>query len=58
MGKELGELELKTRFGLTVLILRRGDELILNPSRSEMVSQGDMLVVAGRDDQLETLKAT
>lgn len=57
-GKELGQLDLKATFGLTTLILRRGDELIVNPSRSEMVREGDVLVLAGRDEQLEALKTS
>ncbi len=55
-GRELGQLALKATFGLTTLILRRGEELIVNPSRSEVVNQGDVLVLAGRDEQLEALQ--
>ena len=56
-GKELGQLDLKGKFGLTTLILRRGNELVLNPSRSEVIGRGDVLVVTGRDEQLEALWA-
>jgi trk system potassium uptake protein TrkA len=54
-GKELGQLDLKGRFGLTTLILRRGGESIINPARSEVVGSGDVLVLTGRDDRLEAL---
>ncbi len=57
-GKELGQLDLKGAFGLTTLILRRGEELIVNPSRSEVVNRGDVLVLAGRDEQLEALRTS
>ncbi len=57
-GKELGQLDLKGAFGLTTLILRRGGEVIVNPSRSEVVRSGDTLVLAGRDEQLEALRAS
>ncbi len=52
--KELGELDLR-KYGITVLALQRGGEVILNPIRSEIVTAGCSLVLAGRDDQLETV---
>jgi len=58
VGKELGQLELKSRYGLTPLILRRAGELLLNPSRSEKLNQGDVLVLSGKDEQLEALRTT
>lgn len=58
VGRELGEIDLKGRFGVTTLILRRGDELILNPTRSEVVGRGDELIVAGRDEQLEAIRTS
>lgn len=57
-GKELGQLDLKGTFGITTLILRRGNDLIVNPSRSEVLERGDELVVAGRDEKLEALRTT
>lgn len=57
-GRDLAQLELKTRFGLTTLMLRRGNELVVNPSRSEVVGRGDVLVLTGRDEQLEALRIT
>ncbi len=57
-GKELGQLDLKGTFGITTLILRRGNELIVNPSRSELLGRGDILVLAGRDEKLEALKTS
>ncbi len=57
-GKELGQLDLKGNFGITTLILRRGSELIVNPTRSEVLGRGDVLVLAGRDEKLEALRTT
>jgi len=58
VGKELGQLELRSRYGLTPLILRRAGELLINPSRSEVLNQGDVLVLSGKDEQLEALHTT
>lgn len=45
----------KSKESLAVLIIRRGNELIINPSMSEFVKLGDILIVAGSDDKLEAL---
>ena len=58
VGKDLGQLELRSRYGLTPLILRRAGELLINPSRSEVLNQGDVLVLSGKDEQLEALRTT
>jgi trk system potassium uptake protein TrkA len=45
----------KGRDSIAVLIIHRGNELIFNPSMSEIIKSGDMLIVAGSDDKLEDL---
>jgi len=57
LGKSLDELNLRSRFGIMVLIIVRGQEIILTPARDEVIREGDVLVVAGRDEQLERLSA-
>ncbi len=54
-GKTLEELDLRGRFGVTPLFLRRGEQVIMNPHREERLRLGDELTVAGRDEQLEQL---
>lgn len=54
-GKTLDELELRGRYGVTPLFLRRGDKVIVNPHGSERLTAQDELIVAGRDEQLERL---
>src|SRR5512133_861035 len=56
-GKELGNLEMR-KYGVTVLALQHGAEVILNPTRSEIVLPGSALVLAGRDDQLEGIRTS
>ena len=55
VGKTLEELDLRGRFGVTPLFLRRGEQVIMNPHREERLRLGDELTVAGRDEQLEQL---
>jgi trk system potassium uptake protein TrkA len=57
IGRSLGELDLKGRFDLTPIALRRGRQVIVNPSRDERVGAEDELIIIGRDDKLEELRA-
>jgi trk system potassium uptake protein len=55
VGKTLEELDLRGRYGVTPLFLRRRDKVLMNPHREERLEEGDELTVAGRDEQLEKL---
>jgi trk system potassium uptake protein len=57
IGKTLGELDLRTRLGLTPVALRRGDKVFVNPAREQRVEEGDELILIGRDDKLDLLRA-
>jgi len=41
--------------GIVVLALRRGRSYILNPAKDEEIKSGDVLIVAGRNDQIGRL---
>lgn len=56
IGKTLGELDLKGRFELTPIALRRGRQVIVNPSRDERIGAEDELILIGRDEKLEELR--
>ncbi|MCL5264105.1 MAG: TrkA family potassium uptake protein [Chloroflexi bacterium] len=56
-GKRLEEIDLKGRFGIKILILCRRKEVIVNPSKNEIVNAGDTLVVTGTDEDLKALRA-
>lgn len=56
VGKSLGELDLKTRLGLTPIALRRGQQVFVNPARDERVAESDELILIGRDDKLDQLR--
>jgi trk system potassium uptake protein TrkA len=53
-GHTLADLDLGPRGkeSVAALIIRRVNEVILNPSLSEVVKAGDMLILAGTDDGL------
>jgi trk system potassium uptake protein len=56
IGRTLGELDLKARMELTAVALRRGSQVFVNPARDERVTDGDELILIGRDEKLELLR--
>ncbi|MBI2860348.1 MAG: TrkA family potassium uptake protein [Chloroflexi bacterium] len=55
-GQALVELGLgpKGKNAIAVLLVKRGNEVIVSPSMGEVVRPGDTLIVAGSDDNLES----
>jgi len=56
VGRTLGELDLKGRLGLTPVAVRRGKQVVVNPTRDERIGEGDELILIGRDDKLDQLR--
>jgi trk system potassium uptake protein TrkA len=55
LGRSLKELELRQRFGLTILAIRREDRIIVSPDAMQTLDEGDILVALGQPDKLEGL---
>ncbi|MFH1740750.1 MAG: NAD-binding protein, partial [bacterium] len=47
VGKSLGELGLRTRYGVTVLAVRRGEDVLSNPHGDFAVQADDILILLG-----------
>ena len=56
VGKSLKELNVRSRFGLSVIAFRRNREMIVSPNPEEPIQLGDVLIVLGREDVLARLK--
>ena len=56
VGRTLGELDIKGRMGLTPIAVRRGQQVVVNPTREERIGEGDELIIIGRDDKLDQLR--
>jgi trk system potassium uptake protein TrkA len=56
-GRTLGQLDLKSRFGVSVLLIRRDGQLMISPSPETRLQTGDVLVVVGENRQLSRLEA-
>jgi trk system potassium uptake protein TrkA len=55
LDRSLKELELRQRFGLTVLAIRRADRIIVSPDAEQTLEEGDVLVTLGQPERLESL---
>ncbi len=53
VGKNLQELDLRKRYDLTVLAIKRGTEVIVNPSPKEVFKKGDILLILGKERNLK-----
>lgn len=52
----LSECSLRQRYGLTVMAIHRGDDLLVSPSAHFRIQEGDILVVLGRIEDAERLQ--
>ncbi|MGM0409783.1 MAG: potassium channel family protein [Bacillota bacterium] len=56
VGKTLADLELRTRFGVNVMAIKRGDDLNVTPGANDRILEGDILVVMGKNKNLDSVK--
>jgi trk system potassium uptake protein TrkA len=61
INKTIGDLQFRTRYGVSILAIRRQgaggtEEMIVNPTGTERVLAGDLLIVIGREKDLEKLR--
>ena len=56
VGKSIREAEIRQRYGLAVVAIKRGDDVIVSPSADETIREGDILVVLGRTQDCEKLR--
>lgn len=52
VGKSLQESKIKEHFGVTVVMIERGDSRILAPTRSELIFPYDKMFLIGTDEQV------
>jgi CPA2 family monovalent cation:H+ antiporter-2 len=57
IGKSLRELALRPTFGVTVVAVQRGAETTVNPDADFVLEAGDVLVLLGRPEKLESAAA-
>ncbi len=55
-GQTLQKLNLKARLGIYVLAIKRGDELLVAPSAKDTIEADDIVIVVGRNKDIEQLE--
>lgn len=55
IGRSIQELDLRGRYGLSLLALCRESTILMYPRGEDKILAGDSLVVAGRDERIEQL---
>lgn len=53
VGRSLGEAGVRRRYGISILAIRRGADVLIAPGADQAVQEGDVLVAVGRNDRLE-----
>jgi trk system potassium uptake protein TrkA len=57
-GRRLKDLELRNKWGVTVLAIKRGDEIIAGPGADSTIEAEDTVVLFGSDKDLKRLENT
>jgi trk system potassium uptake protein TrkA len=57
-GRKLKDLELRNKWGVTVLAIKRGDEIIAGPGADSTIEAEDTVVLFGSDKDLKRLENT
>nr|WP_319539657.1 cation:proton antiporter [uncultured Methanospirillum sp.] len=51
-GKNLAESHLRSRFHVSVVAIRRGNRMIINPGGEDVIRGSDILMIIGRPDEI------
>lgn len=54
-GQSLSDLDLRNKFNITILAIRRGSENLVIPAWSTVVEKDDIVVIFGREDSLKKM---
>jgi trk system potassium uptake protein TrkA len=55
VGQSLAESAIRKEYGVNILAIRRGTEVLISPGANTVIQQGDLLVAIGRNDRLQRL---
>ena len=55
-NQSLRDTQIRQRYGLTIVAIRRGNNVIISPGAGEVIAEGDILVVLGRTSDCERLR--
>ncbi|MCZ0754261.1 potassium channel family protein [Anoxybacillus sp. J5B_2022] len=56
-GHSLLELDIRARYGINIVAIKRGNQVIVSPLASEIIRKGDVLIVIGADEDIDRFEA-
>lgn len=56
-GKSLSELNIRAKYHLTIIAIRRGEELIISPGADNRFDSGDSMLVLGGNQDIERMES-
>ncbi|MCC3377047.1 TrkA family potassium uptake protein [Cohnella sp. REN36] len=56
IGKNLKQLDVRAKYGCNVLAIKRGNDMNVAPSADQAITEEDILVIVGRNEQLTKLE--
>jgi trk system potassium uptake protein TrkA len=54
-NKTLGELNLRAKYGINVMTIKRGADIIIAPGADTIIEENDVLIIVSRTEILEKL---
>ncbi|NMB12726.1 MAG: TrkA family potassium uptake protein [Firmicutes bacterium] len=55
-GRSLKNLDLRARYGVSIMAIKRGNQVIVAPGANDYIESGDTLIAIGKDEMLEFLE--
>lgn len=55
VGKSLAEMDLRSKYQVSIMAVKRGEDIIVAPGSQERIAAGDLLVILGTTCDLENL---
>lgn len=56
VGKTMGDAQIRQRYGVNIVAIHRGPNVILAPRGEEFILSGDKLIVLGNDEQIDEFR--
>jgi len=56
-GRSLLELDIRARYGINIVAIKRGNDIIVSPLASEIIRAGDILIVIGADEDIDRFES-
>jgi len=56
VGKSLRQINMRVVYGLNVVAIKRGEDVLISPKGEDVINEGDVLVTIGKNDYIKKLE--